>query len=171
MAKTTGKSKEPDFDDAKNLVAKYSAIFGVPSSVVLSILSVESGFRRGVSNTSERAMKRGGAWGISQMTLETANDLTRRYPELARKYWPHFDGTSGTLIDLETNVALATFYLSLAWKRFKDFYATTLSYHQGVGTVARLLTDPRPWSEKLPPFGRQYYSMLTQVHDRFSAYA
>jgi soluble lytic murein transglycosylase-like protein len=163
---------EPDLEDAKNAAFKYSKVFNVPSRIIMTILAVESRFNANAVNRSERAMKRGGAWGIGQMSLQTAKDLTNRFPMIASVHWKKFDGTGESLLDVSTNVSLVAFYLSMAWRRYKgNELATLLSYHQGVGTIDKLIADKRNWNDKLPPFGKEYLVMLNSQLPRFEAYA
>lgn len=175
VTKPKAKGKEPDYADARAIAEKFSKAFTVPLSLVLSILSIESGFNRKAINKSESAAKRGNAWGIGQVTLATAQDMTKRYPSVAKMYWPKFDGTGESLYDLQTNIALASYYLARMWKRYKgDWYAAGLSYHQGAGTIDKLIKDSRSWEAKLAPKGKIYYKALQSRKARFddgAAYA
>jgi soluble lytic murein transglycosylase-like protein len=165
-------AREPDLEEAKNASYKYGKVFNVPPKIIMTILAIESRFNAKAVNKSDRAMKRGGAWGIGQMSLTTAIDLTKRYPMIASVHWRKFDGTGESLLDLNTNVALAAFYLSMAWRRYKgNELATLLSYHQGKGTIDRLITDKRKWNEKLAPYGKEYLAMINSQLPRFEAYA
>jgi len=109
---------------------------------------------------------RGGAWGICQMTLDTAKDLTKRFQTVAKKYWPRFDGTGQSLLDPETNVALAAFQVGLLWKAFKakpnNWLVAGLAYHQGSGTISKLLAagNGRLVPTQIPPNGKIYYAGL-----------
>jgi hypothetical protein len=129
-----------DKEKAVALALKYASAFGVPSSLVLAILSVQSNWRTNAQNPRN---KRGGAWGIGQVTLKTAQDLNTRFPTIARKWWPSWDGTGPGLLDPSVNIAMTAFMLSLAWKRYKarpeNWLVTLLSYHQGMGGMDKLL--------------------------------
>jgi hypothetical protein len=125
---------------AVSLAVKFAAAFGVPVSLVLAIIKVQSNWNPKATNLKN---KRGGAWGFTQMTLATAADLTKRFPANAKKWWPKFNGTGPSLLDPATNVALGAYQLSLQWKRFRakpsNWMVTALAYHQGSGGMDKLL--------------------------------
>ena len=95
---------------AVSLAVKFASVFGVPVSLVLAIIKVQSNWNPKAQNLKN---SRGGAWGFTQMTLATAQDLTRRFPANAKKWWPKFNGTGPSLLDPATNVALGAYQLSL----------------------------------------------------------
>lgn len=121
------------------LATKFARLFKVPTSLVLAIIRAQSANRA----DAYRDNKRGGAWGYGQMTLDTAADLTKRYPDVAKKYWPRWNGTGKGLLDPAVNVAMTAFYLSLSWRKYqrsKDAWnATALAYVLGPGAADALM--------------------------------
>lgn len=145
---------------AKKLTDEFAP--KVPLDLVAAIVSIESGFNPMVVNRSERAMRRGGAWGLAQVTLETAKDYARRFPEVGAKMWPMFDKTGESLKDPSTNLGFAIYYLDRALKMFDgDWLAAGTSYHQGKRKVKQLIDEyGAEWYNHLPPLGRRYYQLL-----------
>lgn len=123
-------------EKAVALAATYARAFGVPTSLVLALMAV-GGWRPValVKNT------RGGAWGYTFITLATAQDLTKRFPAIAAKYWPKFaaNQTGQALLDPAENIAIGAYQMSLQWKRFKDWYTAALSYYTGAGAMDTLI--------------------------------
>lgn len=131
------KPKRPasDKEKAVALAVKFARLFGIPPSLVLAIMAI-NGWRRSISIPNSR----GGAWGITTMTVATAVDLTKRFPAQAKKYWPGFDGTGQSLQDLATDIALAAWQLSLQWKFFKrQWLPVALAYYTGSGRMQVIL--------------------------------
>lgn len=152
---------------AVSLAVKFASVFGVPVSLVLAIIKVQSNWNPRASNTKNR---RGGAWGFTQMTLATAQDLTKRFPANARKWWPRFNGTGESLLDPTTNVALGAYQLSLQWKRFRKYpsnwMVTALAYHQGSGGMDKLLkAGGGRLPAKLPPNATVMRQRFTLARD------
>lgn len=120
------------------LAATYSRAFGVPTSLVLALMAV-GGWRPValVKNT------RGGAWGYTFITLATAQDLTKRFPAIAAKYWPKFaaNQTGQALLDPAENIAIGAYQMSLQWKRFGEWYTAALSYYTGAGAMDKLIAQ------------------------------
>lgn len=157
---------EPLTDEKKRIVAlaaKYAGIFGAPTSLLLAIFQIESAMKPDSVNLKN---PRGGAWGLGQMTLETAKDLTKRFPATAKRYWPKFDGTGQSLLDIETNIAICAYHLSLLWKRYKDrpgnWLTAGLAWHQGSGNIDKQIAagKGKVVPSNLPPKGRIYYGWL-----------
>jgi hypothetical protein len=131
------------------LANKYANLFGVPTSLVLATIAVQSGNKV----NAYRANKRGGAWGYGQMTLTTAQDIKKLTKNLAvRKYWASWDGTGKGLLNPEINIAFTAFYLSQWWKRYRQhrlaWILAAYAYALGPGRVKRVLPDVK--AGKLP---------------------
>lgn len=166
------KGKEPDFTKAVEIAAPLAERLGVPLSLVLSIFSVESGFNAKAENHSANATKRGGAWGIGQVTLTTAVDMAKRFANDGKKLWPRFDGTGRSLLDLETNIGFAVHYLARAYKRYNDWLSAGVSYHQGMGKIDQLRKQyGSDWPNHLPPNGTLYAAALRNRRERFEVAA
>lgn len=116
------------------LAVKFAHVFGVPSSLILGLMAVGGWRAKGhVANS------RGGSWGYTFMSLATAVDLTKRFPQLAKSYWPRFNGTGQSLLDPETNIALGAYQMALQWRKFKRWSVASLSYYAGAGRMAGLV--------------------------------
>jgi soluble lytic murein transglycosylase-like protein len=144
------------------LAARWGAAWGIPSAWIMAIASVESGFRPEVANRSERAMKRGGAWGYMQITRDTARWLLEARPGDFLPYKAtaaKFDGTGPSLLDPDLNIMLAARYLALLRREFRTFAATAAAYHSGPATVRKLLAQGKRLPEGLGPRGQQAFAM------------
>lgn len=157
---------------AQQLAAKYSVIFGVPESLVLAIIKIQSNFNPNATNP--RAQNLGGMWGWGQMSLAQARDLTRLYPSTAQKYWPNWNGTGPGLLNPEINTAMTAFSLSISWKRYQKYadpwLTAGLAHHQGRGNVDKFVkTHRRPDGkpginmQQLPPNGKIIWQRLVQA--------
>ncbi len=149
----------------KQLAAKYASAFGVPLSLVMAIMGIESAYNPSAENHSANAEARGGAWGLGQMTLATAKDITQRYASVAKKFWPSWNGTGQGLLSAQVNAAMTAFLLSLAWKKYmgrpNNWLTAGVAHHQGTGTIDKLLAEHGQITpDVLPPKGREYYVAL-----------
>ena len=128
------------------LAAKYAAAFGVPTSLLMALCAIESSYNPKAQNIGPVAMakNRGGAWGLTQLLLVTANDATKRFPAIAKKWWPKWNGTGEGLKDPNVNLAMAAYLLSRLWTRYKarplPWYVTGVSWNQGAGNMDKFLT-------------------------------
>ena len=153
-----------------SLTRKYCKIFGVPVSLMLAIMGVESSYNPRASNTSERAMKDGGAYGLMQFLLSTAQNLTTKNPSTAAKYWPTFASkynmTAKGLYDINVSIPMAAFGLASNWKRYKSkpnaWFVTGVSWNQGIGNMDKRLADHnnKLTADDMPPNGKIYWTML-----------
>lgn len=165
------KKKQPRRADVKVLARRFSKEFGVPESLILAIIAIESSFVPDSVNMAAKHL--GGAWGLGQITVTHASDLTKRYPKVAAKYWPAWDGTGEGLLDLEINVAMTAFTLWVNWERYKKYpdrwLTAGLAHHQGKGNVDKFIKTHKRKDGKvgvnpdqLPPKGKLYWSRLIQ---------
>jgi soluble lytic murein transglycosylase-like protein len=151
--------------------AKYAKVFGVPLSLLVAVIGIESRYKPNATNKSARALLRGGAWGYGQVTLSTAKDLTTKNPKTAAKYWPRWDGTGQGLLDPETNLAVTAFYLASLWRRYKSkpgsWLTTGTAYHQGPGNMDAQIAKGggKLNATLLPPNGKTYYGWLKRELD------
>lgn len=165
---TSGKKTTPGklTKELAALATKWANTFGAPPSLLIALMGIETNYRPELVNRNERAMKGGGAWGLTQLLLTSAQDLTKRYPAIAKKYWPQWDGTGKGLLDPNTHLAIAAFKLSNNWKRYKakpnNWLTTGIAWHQGTGNIDKQIKagNGRLIPAKLPPFGKEYYSRL-----------
>jgi len=160
------KMPKMSLEQVLELVEKYSKALGVPRSLVIAIFNIESNFRIDAENHTPRAEARGGAWGIGQITLETAKDITKRFPETAKKLWPNWDGTGPGLLDPHINIAMSAFLLARDYKHFTNkgdaWLLAGLAHHQGRGNVEKFLREGngKIVEDKLPPNGKRYWLQL-----------
>lgn len=122
------------------LVGKWAAVFGAPPSLVMAILENESRFDPTATNlTSPGDVKRGGAWGLAQLTLQTALDLHKGNPATAKQYWPTWDQTGKGLLDPNINLAIACFGIARNWTRYKgkrnNWVCAGLAWNVGAGAM------------------------------------
>lgn len=108
--KAKSKAKAPS---RLTLSAKYARLFGVPLSLLLATTYAQSNNRP----NAKRDNKRGGAWGLGQMTVATATDI---WPKVQAKTGLSWDGTGEGLLNPTLNLALTAYYLSLWFARYKS---------------------------------------------------
>lgn len=148
------------------LATKWANVFGAPPSLLIALMGIESSYNPNVVNTNDRAMKGGGAWGLTQLLLSSAKDLTKRFPDVAKKHWPQWDGTGKGLLDPNTHLAIAAFKLANNWKRYRarpnNWLTAGIAWHQGTGNIDAQLVKGKGQviPSKLPPYGREYYARL-----------
>jgi hypothetical protein len=160
------------------LAEKWGKIWGVPKSFIQTIASIESSFVPAKSNTSERAIKLGGAWGLMQVTYASAQDLVRQakaspqakewteIKRILRKKW-HDDGPD--LLDPELNVMLGSYFLSRLFREFRDIDKVAAGYHAGAGGVRSALREGGDkWKRLLGPYSRTYISMAETAFPKFA---
>ncbi len=147
------------------LVAPWSVIWDVPALLVEIVAQEESQFHPGIANTTDpRAVAKGGAWGLFQITLDTAKDLLgrvrafRRYP--AFKRW---DGTGPSLLDPGLNTMVASWYLATLWHEFRGYPEALAAYHQGPDKVRSMLAAGKDIPDQLPPKGRAYVRKALEI--------
>jgi soluble lytic murein transglycosylase-like protein len=155
---------------------RWSPIMSVPVSWIMAIAEIESGYDLEMTDERPRAEKRGGAWGLMGLTLDTAKDLVRRLGEReprlmkdpeTRKALRAWDGTGKSLHDGNLSVMLGSYYLGLARREFgDDFRLAAAVYHQGPRTVRTLLARGLPIPERMPPIGRKYVLAALEAHGR-----
>lgn len=174
--------KGADFQLAGALAERWTP-FGVDARDVLAIIGVESDYRFGLENHSERAEARGGAWGAMQMTLATARDLATLLRAKAGAYGPSteasvlatlpkFDPNDGrTLLDPMLNVMLGAFYLSRLSKEFGgNFSYMAAAYHNGGPFVRNLLASGKRVPDDMPPLGKEYVALALARREQLDSY-
>jgi soluble lytic murein transglycosylase-like protein len=142
---------------ARELASKWSEIFDVPSSWIVSQAYVESKFMPLAQNPS-------GATGILQLKLPTATDVVRWI--LRSKYRSNpkvvevlrdWHGNRQDLLNMELNLMLAAFYMRYLRGKFgNDHRLVAAAYNQGEGAVKRALDSNSP----LPPRGLEYVARV-----------
>lgn len=110
----------------KNIVIKYSEMYGIDPFLVFSIIKVESSFiPDAVSSKNARGLmqitEKTGSWGAEKIKL--ANYSTNQ------------------LFDPETNIEIGCWYLSVLYKEFKSTDLVLAAYNGGSGNVSKWLKD------------------------------
>lgn len=144
------------------LTERAAQNFGVSPLILWSIATVESGRNPKAVNKSPRAMVRGGAWGLFQMTLATARDLFTRFGTLLRQFpaAAKWNDTGESLLDPELNTLLGAFYLGRLSLEFHGaFVPTVAAYQQGPGPVRAVLAKGGNPATDLPAKGREYIAL------------
>ena len=108
----------------KNIIRKYATEFGVPVSVVASVINVESDF---VKDSYSNA----GAKGLMQLMDKTADEIAYKLNE------SNYD-----LFDAETNIKFGVFYL----KYLIDYYDANVflalcAYNAGLSNVNKWIKE------------------------------
>jgi soluble lytic murein transglycosylase-like protein len=143
----------------------------VPMPLLMAILKIESDFFPMAVNRSPRAAARGNAWGLGQVTWNTAIDYANRFPEEGKTLWPKFDRMNReSLWDPMTNLGFVLFYLSRALQMFNgDVIKAGASYHSGKGGIIELVKQRGDqWEKGLGVNGRRYVELLREHIPTFS---
>ena len=102
------------------LIDEYSVKYGIPSSMVYSVINVESGF-------DEKSISHAGAIGLMQILPSTADDCAKRIGIQI--------GTE-SLYDPETNINIGCYYLAYLLEIFEQNVINSLcAYNWGLGNV------------------------------------
>ena len=112
----------------KYLIKKYSNIYGLPMSVVASIINVESGFRT-------ECVSIAGAKGLMQIMDSTGDEIAEKLGE-----------TNMNLFHAETNIKYGCFYLRYLLNYYENNLLFALcAYNAGMSNV-------NSWIEQNPNF-------------------
>ena len=152
-----------NFNLAKRLATKWAETFNhVTAATVLTICKIESDFNPTAENHNERAEPKGGAWGMMQITLDTARDLIKKVPRIFGTVGV-WDGSGKSLLDPDLNIMLGTFYLDKLAQEFGgDFDKVVAAYQQGPGTVRKVVAAGN-FPDGLGPNGRTYLDRAQAV--------
>lgn len=127
---------KPKASSRLTLSAKYARLFGVPLSLLLATTYAQSNNRP----NAKRENKRGGAWGLGQVTVATATDI---WPKVQAKTGLSWDGSGEGLLDPTLNLAFTAYYLSLWYARYKSnrlrWLLSAYAYVLGPGRVRKVL--------------------------------
>lgn len=130
------KPKAKAVSNRLTLSAKYARLFGVPVSLLLATTYAQSNNRP----NAKRDNKRGGSWGLGQITLATATEI---WPRFKAKIGLSWDGTGEGLLNPALNLALTAAYLSLWYSRYKTnrlrWLLSGYAYVLGPGRVRKVL--------------------------------
>lgn len=102
--------------------------YNVNTVEILSIIKAESNFKVDAVSTKN-------AYGLMQLTLDTANWCAK---ELGFDYL-----TQDDLQNPETNIKLGVFYYNYLLKRYNDTNSAFAAYNGGMGNVDKWLNNPQ----------------------------
>ena len=129
------------------IVKKWAPLFPkVPIKLVMSIIGNESGFNANATNLTGGDLERGGAWGLGQMTLATANGIPPFIPKSAKDgpVFKHWTGEGKQLLDPSLNVLFMMAYLNHLLGELKgDTVLATAAYNRGLGSVKKMVAQGR----------------------------
>lgn len=112
--------------DYINLIEKECSKYNVDTVEILSIIKAESNFKHDAISAKN-------AYGLMQLTLDTANWCAK---ELGLEYLKQND-----LLDAETNIRLGVFYYDYLLKRYGDANTAFAAYNGGMGNVDKWLKN------------------------------
>ena len=107
-------------------VTVYSQQYGVPETLIFSVIRTESSFDSG-------AVSSVGAVGLMQLLPDTFTWLTDEI------LFEHLE--TGMLYDPETNIRYGTYYLSRLYDRYGRWDLALAAYNGGPGNVDKWLAD------------------------------
>lgn len=131
---------------AQDPIGKWAGQFGIPRHILAGVVRTESGGKSKAKNLTGGDAARGGAWGLAQMTLATAQELVpkirRQFPDYA-KVLDRFDGTGPSLFNKDLNLLLASYKLATDYAALGgDWEMAVLAYNRGRQGARDYLGDP-----------------------------
>lgn len=152
-------SANPDL--ALAVASKWGPQFGCPTKTLMTIASIESGYRPACAELSPRALSRGGAFGMWQQTLNTASGHARALAsspdpdvQATLRKWT---GVGVDLFDADLCGMFAARQLGQATAEFGDDIAKVAgAYHQGAGKIRAMIAAGKAIPAELPPHGKTY---------------
>lgn len=158
-------------ETARRLANRYGRAFGVPPRLLLSVWRIESNFNPFATNLTAGDLGRGGAWGLGQMTLQTARGLDADFPELAAKYWPgfHANPVGESLFNIRENTAMSALLLALGYNSFnRDPLAAGISYKMGLRYMGDFLAERGEMPRDLTAGGQRYFGRLVEACQEYA---
>ena len=113
--------------DYQVYVERYSALYGVPDTIIYAVIKVESNFE-------SNAVSPAGAVGLMQLMPDTFAWLCERQDETL---------DPGMLYDPETNIRYGVYYLSYLYSQFGLWNSVFAAYNAGPGRVREWAADTR----------------------------
>ncbi|WP_102400093.1 lytic transglycosylase domain-containing protein [Haloimpatiens massiliensis] len=111
----------------RQYIEKYSAENGLDPMLIAAIIKTESNF-------DERAKSNKDAYGLMQLTPETAKWISEKMK--IQNFNEHM------LYDPETNIKMGCWYVKNLQNEFKDMDLVLAAYNAGRGRVSKWLKDP-----------------------------
>ena len=159
-------------ETARQLANFWGQRFSVPPALLMAVWRTESEFDPFALNMTGGDARRGGAWGLGQMTLKTAQGLTSDFPRQAAANWPGFAAfpTGQSLFNINENAAMSAFLLSLGMRQFGERpFDAGVSYKMGMRYVSELLDEGGKIPRDLTPGARQYWGRLKTAAREYAA--
>jgi len=154
------------------LARKYSPVFGVPVSTLMTIADIESGHNPTRVNMS--VASKGGAWGLMQQMLDEVpwkismiNTHQGRLLPAIRKVTRRFDGTGKSLLDPELSMVLGAWQLGELTRAFGSFDLVAAAYHQGKHAIEKRLAEGKPAVSPKQPLGLAYVVKATTTREKY----
>lgn len=167
-----------NFPFVKGIAEKWGKRFSVPVPFILTIAQIESGYNPALFNTNARAMKLGGAWGVTAMTLNTAKGLVPKLQPLAAQEpliklaLDKWNGTGQSLLDPDLCLLLSVFMMSGLWIKYKgDYRKVAAAYHSGGKPVDEAIKAGVDVTAKLGTFGKDYVARAEKIFPTLSGVA
>ncbi len=150
--------------EVRDLAVKWGEVFQIPTNHLLAIARIESSYNENAVQRGTRAMGRGGAFGLMQVTLDTAKEIAKTLAKSTntkvKATLAKWDGTGESLFDADLCMMFGAYYLSGFYKEFgKSFDHVAAAYHQGAQGLRDMIKKGYAIPEKLPPNGKLYVAM------------
>lgn len=154
------------------LSSKWAKIFQIPKNWIKILAHVETKWRPRAVNTF------GTAFGLMQMKVTTANDLSFRMRRFMVFHDPQVEttmqswsGQGEDLLNPELNVLFAAFYLKILSRSFGNLIdVIAAAYNQGQGAVSRAIAkakkESRSFVEFLKPAGREFIARTLDARQK-----
>ncbi len=107
----------------KDEVFEYSNKYDIDSTVVFSVIKIESGF-------NEKSVSKKNAKGLMQIKDETADYIAKKLNVI------NYD-----IMDYKTNIEFGTFYIKYLLEKFNDLNTAIIAYNAGEGNVSIWLNN------------------------------
>lgn len=122
-------------------ISKYSALFGVPQSLITAIIAVESsGNTKATASAGERGLMQ-----ITPIALKQVNEYFKK------------SFTKDDLFIAEKNIIVGTYFLSYLWHKFNNWDLVTRAFNYGEGNI-----------RKNPNLAENYFIKVKKFRDVFS---
>jgi soluble lytic murein transglycosylase-like protein len=142
------------------VATKWAKMFGCPPSLLMAIIQNESSFNSQATNLTGGDLKRGGAWGLAQLTLQTALALDKDSGAIGKVHWPKWNKTGPGLLVLDTNLAMAAYGIAKNWKRYQsvpnNWLVAGTAWNIGVGAMDKKVATAKASNNWTPITGHAY---------------
>jgi soluble lytic murein transglycosylase-like protein len=161
----------PELTEA--LAKKWSPVFEVPVTTIMSIVDIESA--HDPRHVNMAAFDKGGAWGLGQQMFDEASEKIQKIRHLFGDKFPQVKATArkwrgdpAMLLDPDLNLMLTAWQLGRLNKVFQgDFDVVAAAYHQGEGAIRRRLAHGLPAVNRNQPKGMVYVAMAEAARKKY----